>query len=92
MTNVIPFPMKKEIPYFGGCPKCFGTDGCLNIGRDHWFICREHRVKWHVRSIWFSDWREKTEQDWLENKYLLVGYREVEPVSWRIPELGEENS
>ena len=24
---------------FGGCPTCHKTDGFLNIGRDHWFVC-----------------------------------------------------
>jgi hypothetical protein len=42
---------------FGGCPTCHETDGFLNIGRDHWFVCHRHRVKWHVGSNLFSGWR-----------------------------------
>ena len=32
--------------YFGACPVC-GRGGRLrHIGRDHWFYCKEHKVKW----------------------------------------------
>jgi hypothetical protein len=40
--------------YFGVCPTCGSNDGFLIIGRDHWFICKEHRVKWLVGSNLFS--------------------------------------
>ena len=36
--------------HFGGCPTCHKTDGFLNIGRDHWFVCHHHRTKWCVGS------------------------------------------
>ena len=41
-TNVIPFP---EVQYYmrvGSCPKCGKSDGFLNLGKEHWFTCREH--------------------------------------------------
>jgi hypothetical protein len=25
--------------YFGGCPKCGGSDGLYNVGRANWFVC-----------------------------------------------------
>jgi hypothetical protein len=32
--------------YFGACPVC-GQGGIVrSIGRDHWFCCEEHKVKW----------------------------------------------
>ena len=65
--------------HFGGCPTCHKTDGFLNIGRDHWFVCHRHRTKWCVGSNLFSGWREQDEQHWQANRYRLAGYREVKP-------------
>ena len=31
--------------YFGACPECGTHDGCVNIGRGHWFFCRQHRTR-----------------------------------------------
>ncbi len=72
--------MDANIECFGGCPYCGGYDVFLNIGRDHWIICRTHQVKWHIGSNLFSNWRNETEEQWLRNTYELVGYREVESV------------
>ena len=66
--------------YFGGCPHCMGSDGFLNIGRDHWGICRKHQAKWYIGSNLFSGWRDETEEDWLRNSYKIAGYRQVEPI------------
>jgi hypothetical protein len=49
--------------YFGGCPTCGGNDGYRNLGREHWFFCAEHKVKWYVGSSLFSGWREETVED-----------------------------
>ncbi len=72
--------MDSNIECFGGCPYCGGYDVFLNIGRDHWIICRTHQVKWHIGSNLFSNWRNETEEQWLRNSYELAGYREVESV------------
>lgn len=37
----------------GCCPLCFFTGQnyyvrCCRIGREHWFFCWDHRVKWPV--------------------------------------------
>jgi hypothetical protein len=49
--------------YSGLCPVCRKNDGYLNIGRDHWFFCKEHKTKWCIGSNLFSAWREQTEDD-----------------------------
>lgn len=75
--KVIQFP---EIDYWGGCPKCGKNDGYLNAGREHWFICHRHRVKWLVGTNLFSSWQEEDESTWRRNGQVLAGYREVRPV------------
>ena len=64
---------------FGGCPICHKTDGFLSVGRDHWFVCHRHRMKWCVGSNLFGGWREQDEQHRQANQYKLAGYREVAP-------------
>jgi hypothetical protein len=44
--------------YFGLCPTCGQTDGYLNIERDHYFVCHEHKLCWIAGSNLFSAWRE----------------------------------
>ena len=36
--------------YFGVCPICKQTDGYLNIGRSHGFVCHAHKKKWCMGS------------------------------------------
>lgn len=62
----------------GVCPECGKNDGYLNIGRDHWFYCRKHRVKWCIGSNLFSSWRRETREEWEENAKRLEGYREID--------------
>ena len=64
MGSVIKLPAHN---HFGECPKCKKNDGHLNIGRNHWYFCRKHRVKWHVGSDLFPDWHNETEDDWRRN-------------------------
>jgi hypothetical protein len=66
---------------FGGCPMCGKTDGYRDVGRDHWFVCHEHKKRWSPGSNLFSSWRDETEADWTANAALLNGYDEVEPLS-----------
>jgi hypothetical protein len=66
--------------YFGGCPECGQTDGYLNLGRDHWFVCDQHRTKWWIGSNVFSCWRNETQEDWYRAAAKLSQHREVEPI------------
>jgi hypothetical protein len=67
--------------YFGLCPTCKMNDGYLNLGRDHWFVCHEHRVRWPFGSNLFASWRQETESDWDKTWERIGGYEVIEP--WR---------
>ena len=66
--------------YFGGCPFCGGTDGFLNRGRHHWFLCAEHRTTWYAGSGLFSDWKDENEKIWRKNSKIIARYTIVEPL------------
>jgi hypothetical protein len=66
--------------YFGLCPECHNNDGYLDVGRDHWFFCEEHKVKWWAGSNLFSSWCEQTEEGKQANIKFLEGCRIVEPI------------
>ena len=66
--------------YFGGCPECGKTNGFLNVGGDHWFVCHAHKKRWSPGSNLFSCWKEETEAAWAANAALLKGYEETEPL------------
>ena len=75
---------------FGVCPKCLRNDGFFNIGRNHWFHCREHKVKWHVGSNLFSKWTFQDESTWRANAEFLAGYRGIK--EFHPPEFGRERA
>ncbi len=66
--------------YFGGCPRCGKSDGYLNVGRVHVFVCDEHRTAWSGGVDMFSDWHLETQADWDANARKLEDYKEVEPI------------
>ena len=66
--------------YFGGCPHCHRDDGYLDVGREHWFVCVEHRTKWFAGSNLFSSWREQTPLDRLLSERTLARFRAVKPI------------
>jgi hypothetical protein len=49
--------------YWGVCPVCHQTDGCINIGKAHWYFCKEHKTRWCVGANLFSTWRTQTEEE-----------------------------
>lgn len=70
----------ESVDTFGSCPECFGNDGFLNLGRNHWFVCRIHRTRWCIGSNWFGWWREETAAEWKANWEEIRDFREVEPI------------
>jgi hypothetical protein len=72
-------PASSASDYFGLCPICHREGRCRNIGRDHWFACDLHRLKWLVGSNLFSNWREEDKEQWLENERVLSAYKKAEP-------------
>jgi hypothetical protein len=81
---------KKVTTYFGVCPTCHKTDGYINIGRGHWFYCKEHSVTWLIGSNLFSSWRDQTEEQQRE-VYDQLGFEQFTEVEswtdsrWRAP-------
>jgi hypothetical protein len=73
-------PKPEDIDYFGGCPACWRNDGYLNVGREHWFICLKHRVKWLAGENFFSTWRSEAEAEWQVNAARIGVYRVVDPI------------
>jgi hypothetical protein len=76
--------------YFGGCPRCGRTDGYINVGRSHWFVCDEHRTKWCAGYNIFSSWRQETEEEQRKIYYDrgVDKYEEVTP----LPDLDDEHA
>ena len=73
--------------HFGNCPECGRTYGYVNIGKAHWFYCRDHKTMWCVGANVFSSWRHETADD-QRHAYEELGmedYREVEPREVREP-------
>ncbi len=79
----------QENDHFGGCPQCFQETGRLysdkyiDVGREHWFVCRQHRNKWCAGANLFGSWREHTEATAKINRRRLRSHTEVTPVHRR---------
>jgi hypothetical protein len=71
--------MKTE-SHFGCCPYCGADEEYLNVGRDHWFFCREHKVRWCPGSNLLSTWRGQNPEEWKENEKTLLEFEVIEPV------------
>ena len=87
--------MKKEKKmandgYFGLCPICKKTDGYLNIGRIHWFICKKHRSRWCVGSNLFSSWRDEAESEQVRH-CREIGFDSFSDVEAFYPEIEESD-
>ena len=70
---------QEQDDYFGVCPVCRKTDGHTNVGRDHWFFCKEHKTRWWAGSNMLSGWRDETEDE-QRQKYNEIGLGEFEKV------------
>lgn len=55
--------VKGQSEYFGVCPQCHKTDGYINVGEGHWFLCEEHKVRWFVGANLFSSCKDQTEEE-----------------------------
>jgi hypothetical protein len=80
ITTLQTRPKPGDVDWMGGCPTCWRNDGHMNVGPNHWFFCRRHRVKWCAGSNLFSAWRDEPELEWSINDAHLALYREVAPV------------
>lgn len=64
----------------GSCPSCGGSDGYLNLGRDHWGVCHACRTCWPLGGNLFSSWRYDPAELHDANGKRLAEYAVVEPV------------
>lgn len=54
---------EESASHFGVCRECKHHDGYINIGREHWFYCRQHKTRWSAGSNLFSCWKDETEEE-----------------------------
>jgi hypothetical protein len=64
---------------FGLCPHCKGSDGYLNIGAYHVFVCDLHMTYWQTTSH-VLPWEHEDNAKWHANADKLEAYTEVQPV------------
>jgi len=76
-TNVIPFPQIQYSMRCGICPKCNKSDGFVNLGKEHWFICRDHKIKWFGGINLFEGWENQTVAQAESIAVMLDSYKEV---------------
>jgi len=65
--------------HFGGCPHCGHSEGPYDVGRVHWLVCREHRLRWWIGENLFRAWRSETPAEWKATQQWLNHYQIVEP-------------
>jgi hypothetical protein len=63
--------------YWGHCQYQGHRNYYLNLGRAHWMVCDECKIKWFVGENLFSSWRSQTEDMWMRNWEHIKWYREV---------------
>lgn len=82
MSDIVQFVPRRapqEIDYFGGCPHC-GNAEHMNVGGDHYGVCRQHRAFWYIGYNLFSAWRDEPQSIWDSNAAILKECREVKPI------------
>jgi hypothetical protein len=65
--------------HFGQCPKCKKNDGYVNIGRNHWFFCKKHQVKWYGGHDMFPRWQDEHASLWKQNEEFMSFFLEIDP-------------
>jgi hypothetical protein len=63
--------------YYGNCPECGKNNGYINYGRDHYFLCHEHKTIWWIGNNLFSSWQEEDETIWEERRRRYGDYQDV---------------
>jgi len=74
--------------YFGLCPECHRPGVRVDAGKNNWFVCEEHRVRWcegyglftpQTEVIREMDGEAAADEWHRKNLALLAECREVEP-------------
>ncbi len=83
MSDVVAFrPRRATDPEFGLCPECGCHDGFLNKGSQHWFFCRDHRVRWLAGINLFDHWRAENRTEQLTRFEAIECFDVVQPI-WK---------
>lgn len=70
---------------FGLCPKCVEAGEFedkapyFNVYKDHYKVCKEHRVYWHIGRGLFSSWEFESEDAWKAHSTMLESMTRVAP-------------
>ena len=73
---------EKVDDYFGVCPICKSHDGYLNVGRDHVFVCHQHKTAWCIGANLFSSCLYEFDEEHARNAELLKTYEVVKPTHY----------
>lgn len=64
--------------YWGHCPFPEHENYFLNIGRGHWMVCDQCKIKWFIGSNLFGgSWRYENEQIWKANSEKIKYYKDL---------------
>jgi hypothetical protein len=66
-------------PETGGCPVCHCYSAVVNIGCEHWAVCRIHRTCWPIGQDRFAVWQSEDPQTHADNFIELRNYAECKP-------------
>jgi hypothetical protein len=64
---------------YGSCPSCGDGGFYVNIGPEHWIVCRQCKMKWLGGYDTLASWCNETADLWIKNQELLSHYRDVTP-------------
>lgn len=67
--------------HFGTCPDCGRHDGYINIGRSHWFYCREHETRWIAGHNLFDSWKDETREE-QQTRYDELDFGTFAYIAW----------
>ena len=84
MNNKVRAVADDLVPLFAGCAHCDSTDGYINIGQGHWFVCHKHRMQWYIGCDIFADWKEQTEEQQRAIHSNFADYQVIRPIFPRI--------
>ena len=78
--TVVAFPDIEAIASdVGGCRRCGGNSGTLNVGEETWGFCHIHDQRWLLADV-DPSWRFEDPQMWAENELFLAAFRIVDPL------------
>lgn len=69
----------------GGCPTCGSEGELVHVGREHYGVCHEHQLAWHIGANLFSGWRNLRPEQHEANAQTIQSYTVIaDPVPARL--------